>query len=104
MSLTAANSGDAAREYDIRLGIAWGGDDQLRAVICDQNSMPPTGFPGSCPQRDALEVANYGMIRASVLLNGDSIRLLDQTREIALDAVNQMGARYLHCIKDSTPM
>ncbi|WP_157979631.1 hypothetical protein [Kribbella monticola] len=79
------------RDYEVKMGVEWTGDEPLIIETIDNVGYPYDG--GSIP------LHRYAPVMASVRTDVGESDFLDQVRDLATDAVNQGGIQYLQAIK-----
>ncbi|TCM42770.1 hypothetical protein EV648_110311 [Kribbella sp. VKM Ac-2568] len=89
LSTSAEHHG--TRDYEVKIGVEWTGDEPLIIETVDGNGYPYD--EGSIP------LPRYAPVMASVRTDIGESDFLDQVRDLATDVVNQGGVQNLQAIK-----
>jgi len=100
-ALASANLGTTPQEVDIRAGMEWTGDAPIMAIRTNDNFKPVTSWDNPSGGDDGrFTISRYRPVRAGLMLNQSPDQLLRETRDFALDVINQAGLQYLTCLRD----
>lgn len=92
--IRAANLQLGTNEYDVQVGIEWGGGTPLVVQTVD---------PMNNPIANALSLAQYTPVTSTIRAETDDADYHQQVRTLAEDCINQGGITELRVIQDAKP-